>query len=221
MGTGLSRESAVATPTGPARPRRMPRLAYARGVSFPRVPDAAGLRVPHAAFTRGVRAGVGLALLASLVAVGAARAQSAPFHKQRVTYPSGALSLVGYVYKPEGDGPFPTLIWNHGSEPDPAGTPQFDSVTAIFVPAGYVVVAPVRRGQSASQGDHVQDRIRATFQREGPPAAERLMVELMQGEQLDDQLAGLAYAKALAFVDTSRLVVAGCSYGGLETPFRA
>ena len=158
-----------------------------------------------------------LAFIASVVAAGAARAQSAPFHKQRVTYASGALTLVGYVYKPDGDGPFPTLVWNHGSEPDPASAPQFDSVAAIFVPAGYVVVAPVRRGQSASQGEYIQDRIRAAFQREGPPAAEQLMVRLMEGEQLDDQLAGLAYAKTLAFVDSSRLVVAGCSYGGIET----
>ena len=198
-------------------PRRKGRLAYARDVSFPRTPEPADMRRPHAAFARAVRSSVGLALFASLVAAGAAGAPSAPFHEQRVTYASGAHTLVGYVYKPDGDGPFPTLVWNHGSEQDPASAPQFDSVAAAFVPAGYVVVAPVRRGHGASQGEYIQDRIRATFQREGPAAAEQLMVRLMEGEQLDDQLAGLAYAKTLAFVDTSRLVVAGCSYGGIET----
>jgi dipeptidyl aminopeptidase/acylaminoacyl peptidase len=34
---------------------------------------------------------------------------------------------------------------------------------------------------------------------------------------LDDQLAGLAYAKQLAFVDTNRIAVAGWSYGGIQT----
>jgi dienelactone hydrolase len=134
-----------------------------------------------------------------------------------VSYPNGSLALVGYLYRPDGPGPFPTLIWNHGSEPDPAGAPQFDSVAAIFVPAGYAVLAPVRRGHSESQGDWIQDRIAAAFRQSGADAAERLMVQLMEGEQLDDQLAGLAYAKTLAFVDTTRLVVAGCSYGGIQT----
>ena len=39
----------------------------------------------------------------------------------------------------------------------------------------------------------------------------------MEGPQLEDQLAGLAYVKKLAYVDSNRLVVAGCSYGGIET----
>jgi dienelactone hydrolase len=47
------------------------------------------------------------------------------------------------------------------------------------------------------------------------------MVQLMGSEQLSDQLAGLSYAKTLAFVDTNKLVVAGCSYGGIETMLAA
>ena len=42
-------------------------------------------------------------------------------------------------------------------------------------------------------------------------------MHLMESEQLDDQLAGLAYLKTLPYVDSSRLVVAGCSFGGIET----
>jgi carboxymethylenebutenolidase len=148
---------------------------------------------------------------------GRSSSQQSPFNKQRVTYSNDALTLVGYIYKPNGPGPFPTIVWNHGSEPNPGGGPQFDSVAAIFVPAGYVVVAPMRRGHSDSQGRYIQDTIRATNQRSGEAAAERLMVALMGSEQLSDQLAGLAYAKTLTFVDTNKLVVAGCSYGGIET----
>ena len=44
--------------------------------------------------------------------------------KKRVTFKSGDLTLVGFLYKPEGQGPFPGIIWNHGSDrephPDPA-----------------------------------------------------------------------------------------------------
>jgi dienelactone hydrolase len=52
---------------------------------------------------------------------------------------------------------------------------------------------------------------------EGFEAANRLTVHLLETEQLDDQLAGLAYVKQLAFVSADRLAVAGCSYGGIET----
>jgi carboxymethylenebutenolidase len=53
--------------------------------------------------------------------------------------------------------------------------------------------------------------------RPGGAAAHRMVVHLLETEQLDDQLAGLAYVKQPAFVDSSRLAVAGCSYGGIQT----
>src|SRR5436305_14039306 len=56
--------------------------------------------------------------------------------KSRVTFKSGDLTLVGYLYKPDGNGPFPGVIWNHGSEQSPGTGPEFDAVAAIFVPAG-------------------------------------------------------------------------------------
>src|SRR5580765_2024374 len=173
------------------------------------------------AFVAAIALGVaGLALFALIVVLttsSPATAQPAPFNKQRVTFRNAGLTLTGCLYKPDGAGPFPTLVWNHGSEPNPGGGAQFDSVAAIFVPAGYAVMAPIRRGHGDSEGDYIQDRIAAARAESGPDAAERLMVQLMESEQLADQLAGLAYAKTLPFVDTTRLVVAGCSYGGIET----
>src|SRR6476620_2853363 len=66
-----------------------------------------------------------LPLLAVFIAGFASR--RAPFNKQRVSFKSGNLTLVGYAYHPDGRGPFPTIIWNHGSEPNPGGGPQFDA----------------------------------------------------------------------------------------------
>jgi carboxymethylenebutenolidase len=40
---------------------------------------------------------------------------------------------------------------------------------------------------------------------------------LLETSQLDDQLAGLTFLKSQPIVDTTRLVVAGCSYGGIQT----
>src|SRR5690348_17181176 len=118
-------------------------------------------------------AGAGVHTPGASAASGSPAAPQAPFNKRKVAFRSGDLTLAGYVYRPDGAGPFPTLVWNHGSEPDPGGGPQFDSVAAIFVPAGYAVVAPVRRGQGDSEGDYIQDRIEAAFRDSGPAAAEQ------------------------------------------------
>jgi carboxymethylenebutenolidase len=158
-----------------------------------------------------------LASLALIATASNAAAQTAAIVKQRVTYKSGTLTLVGFVYKPAGAGPFPAVIWNHGSEQNPGGGPQFDSVAAVFVPAGYVVFAPTRRGHGASEGTYIRNEIERVRSTQGGDAASRAVVRLLETEQLDDQLAGIAFAKKLAYVDTTRLAVAGCSYGGIQT----
>lgn len=142
-------------------------------------------------------------------------------NKRHVTFPSGELTLAGYIYKPPGDGPFPAVLWNHGSEPDPGGGPQFDTVAAIFVPVRFVVFAPMRRGHSDSQGEYILDSIQRESSVRGQRAGMELGVRLLQTSQVDDQLAGLAFLKKQAFVDTTQLVVAGCSFGGIQTLFGA
>ena len=42
------------------------------------------------------------------------------------------------------------------------------------------------------------------------------MVELQQVE-VDDVIAGLSYLKSQPFVDSARIAVSGCSYGGIQT----
>jgi dienelactone hydrolase len=145
------------------------------------------------------------------------RAEQPAHNKQAVTFKSGQLTLVGVVYKPDGAGPFPTVIWNHGSEKTPGRFRQFDVVADIFVPAGYVVFAPSRRGHDSSEGAYIGDQMAAEEKRGGPQGVGRLMVRLHETEQLDDQFAGIAYAKTLPFVDTNHMVVAGCSFGGIQS----
>ena len=145
------------------------------------------------------------------------RGQQPAHNKQAVTFKSGHLTLVGVVYKPDGPGPFPTVIWNHGSEKTPGASRQFDVVADIFVPAGYAVFAPSRRGHDASEGAYISDLMDAEEKKLGPDGAARLMVRLLETEQLDDQFSGIAYAKTLPFIDANRMVVAGCSFGGIQS----
>jgi dienelactone hydrolase len=159
---------------------------------------------------------IACAIVAGVATVAAQRGEPA-FGKQRVMFRSGNLTLIGFLFKPDGPGPFPAVVWNHGSEKSPGTGPEFDTVAGIFVPAGYVVFAPMRRGHGLSQGTYIADQVEQVRQAQGPQAARQAVVRLLETEQLDDQLAGLDYVKHLDYVDSTRLVVAGCSYGGIQT----
>src|SRR5689334_21872747 len=41
-----------------------------------------------------------------------------------VHYFSDRRELPGYLYRPRGDGPFPAVVWNHGSEKEPRAQPE-------------------------------------------------------------------------------------------------
>ena len=133
-------------------------------------------------------------------------AQSKP---EEVVFASGRRELHGFLWKPEGVGPFAAIVWNHGSEKLPGSQP----VLAKFYTAhSYVFFVPHRRGQGRSPGDYIQDLVG-----QAPPGERaRRMVELQEAE-VDDVVAGLNYLRSQGFVDPGRIVISGCSFGGIET----
>src|SRR5262245_53624914 len=58
-----------------------------------------------------------------------------------VSFPSRALTLKGFLYKPEGTGPFPAIIWNHGSEKLPGQQPD---LARFYTSKGFVFFLPHR-----------------------------------------------------------------------------
>ena len=54
-------------------------------------------------------------LLALGVAQALAQSAAVPQPYTEVFYPSGPLRIQAYLYRPPGDGPFPLVIYNHGS----------------------------------------------------------------------------------------------------------
>jgi carboxymethylenebutenolidase len=139
-----------------------------------------------------------------------ARPQSSP---AEVTFPSGKLVLHGFIYKPEGKGPFPALLWNHGSERRPGWLPE---LAPIFLSMGYILFIPHRRGHGRSPGEYVMDQLARAGTTGGLHARDRRLVELME-EHLEDQITALTYLKSLPEVDPQRIAVAGCSFGGIQT----
>ena len=132
---------------------------------------------------------------------------------ERVTFASGELTLGGMLWKPAGNGPFPAVLWNHGSEKAPGLDTSNPLLGPVFAGEGYVFFMPMRRGQGTSEGTWIVDATNAAAPADRPA----LIARLHTTEQLDDQLAGLAYLRSLAYVDDSKVAVAGWSYGGIQT----
>ena len=55
-----------------------------------------------------------------------------------VSFPSGALVLQGEVYVPKGRGPFPAVLYNHGSAPGMLSKQAFDALGPVFAERGWV-----------------------------------------------------------------------------------
>ncbi len=115
------------------------------------------------------------------------------------------VTLETTVYRPEGPGPFPMVVFNHGKiQGDPRLQARSDpmSFAREFVRRGYVVVAPNRRGFAGSGG---------TYEQDGCDVASNGM------GQASDVATAVDYMSKQPFVDANHIVVAGTSHGGLAT----
>lgn len=135
-----------------------------------------------------------------------------------VTFPSGELTLHGALYRPDGPGPFPAVVYNHGSAPGMLSKEAFDALGPVFAKNGWVFFGPYRRGQglSASAGKYIGDEISAAIKTGGLSSGAATMIRLLETDHLNDQLAALAWLRKQKFVKADRIAVAGTSFGGIE-----
>ncbi|WP_043202253.1 dienelactone hydrolase family protein [Paraburkholderia acidipaludis] len=115
------------------------------------------------------------------------------------------VTLETTIYRPDGPGPFPMIVFNHGKIPgDPRYQTRSDPVSFAreFVRRGYVVVAPNRRGFAGSGGTYEQDGCDVASNGLGQAA---------------DIAATIDYMSKQPYVDAKHIAVAGTSHGGLAT----
>jgi dienelactone hydrolase len=151
-----------------------------------------------------------LAVLAALLCATPAFADDAPDQSIRYEHVMVPLKegiftihLSTYLYVPPGQGPFPLVVLNHGKAP--GGTHQPDTKfvwqSKKFLARGYAVLVPNREGLANSGGTYFHG----------------CDVEVAARHWADSVQAAIDYARALPYIDATRIVVIGQSQGGITS----
>jgi len=165
-----------------------------------------------------IRAGAVAAGLLFAPTASAAQAIAAP---DTLTVTSGTLALTALLWRPVGAGPFPAVFFIHGSygSDDPAPTTEPGEIGRVFARHGYVLLYLFRQGigLSAGQGTSDGDLMDRAMVSNGLEGRNREQLELLNGDELAEALAGLAALRRLPEVDPNRVAVVGHSFGGSLT----
>jgi len=166
-----------------------------------------------------------LAILAfaPLAAMAQGQRRAAP---DTVVVHSGPVTLHGLLWHPAGQGPFPAILLNHGSGRTPEELArlgpyerQADTLGPVFARHGYVLLFLFRRGVglSATQGANAIDSMNLELAAHGQEGRNTLQLQLLEGREMSDALAGLALLKRLPAVDPHDIGLVGHSFGGSLT----
>ncbi|MDL2357149.1 MAG: CocE/NonD family hydrolase, partial [Pseudomonadota bacterium] len=118
---------------------------------------------------------------------------------------AGKAMMETTVFRPNGPGPFPLLILNHGKDVGAPGRQprdRFIFMATAFVKRGYAVMVPMRQGFASSTGQYKDFGCNMTAN------------GYSQAEDVRD---AVAFARGQDWIDGERIVVAGQSYGGMAT----
>ena len=119
--------------------------------------------------------------------------QDANLTIEKISYRSGGLKVYGQVCYPNGKGPYPILVYNHGGFSG-LGNDWNGGICKSYAGQGYVVVASSYRGEDGSEGK----------------------IEVCQGE-VDDVLRLLEIGRGLPYARSDRAAMVGFSHGGCIT----
>ena len=136
---------------------------------------------------------------------------------QEVTIQAGQYQLHGCYLTPNGQGPYPVVIFNHGSEknPAPCGPPDLGY---FYQKKGFAFFTFQRHGHGASPGEYIMDLQKQAYV--GHPgnigAAQGEAVRLQELYNKDVESA-VSWLKQQDWVDPQNLAMTGISFGGIQT----
>ena len=117
-----------------------------------------------------------------------------------VTIPAGSVRLAARLYLPSGLGPFPALVFTHGSGPSGRDSSRYQEEAEHFTAAGIACLTYDKRGYGASTGDWKT----AAFD-----------------DLALDAIAAVQYLRSRSDIDRKRIGIRGASQSGWVLPLAA
>lgn len=145
---------------------------------------------------------------------------------ETVAVHNGPVTLHALLWRPQGRGPFPAVLLNHGSgrtreELERLGPyeGQTGTLGPVFARHGYVFLYLFRRGVglSADQGSNAVELMNREFAAHGQEARNELQLRLLENGEMSDAVSGLEFLRSLPKVDAHNVAVIGHSFGGSLT----
>jgi carboxymethylenebutenolidase len=145
---------------------------------------------------------------------------------ETVVVHNGPIALHAMVWRPQGSGPFPAVLLNHGSgrsreQLERLGPYERNAETLgpVFSRHGYVFLYLFRHGvgTSSDQGTNAFDLMNKESAEHGQEARNTLQMRLLENRDMDDALSGLKFLRSLPYVDARNIALVGDSFGGSLT----
>jgi carboxymethylenebutenolidase len=139
---------------------------------------------------------------------------------------SESATLHAMLWHPQGRGPFPAVLLNHGSGRTREDLERLgpyernaEKLGPLFVRHGYVFLYLFRRGvgPSTDQGANAVDLMNSESAAHGQEARNALQLQLLESREMGDALSGLKFLRALPYVDAQNVAAIGDSFGGSLT----
>jgi carboxymethylenebutenolidase len=149
-----------------------------------------------------------------------------PGGPESVVIRSGSATLHAMLWRPPGRGPFPAVLLNHGSGRTGEDLQRLgpyernaETLGPVFARHGYVLLYLYRRGvgPSIDQGDNAVDLMNRESAAHGQDARNALQLHLLEGREMADARAALAFLRARPYVDAGDVALVGHSFGGSLT----
>jgi hypothetical protein len=141
-------------------------------------------------------------VLTLTVATGWGQSSGGP---ETVVVRSGSATLHAMLWRPQGRGPFPAILLNHGSGRTREDLERLgpyernaEKLGPVFARHGYAFLYLFRRGVglSTEQGANAVDLMNRESAAHGQEARNALQLQLLQNREMDDALSGLKFLRS-------------------------
>lgn len=160
-------------------------------------------------------------VISALMIPALAQAEFTDAERESITFSSGREQFPGYVYKPEGSGPFPVVVWFHGHADGFAknNPTEYNELAKLYTREGFVLFIPDRHVRSISNAEYSPELQKLiTTDPEAAKAGEN--AEAWSINQRD-VTAAVEWIKQQSYIDPARLTLSGWSTGAALALFYA